>query len=58
MNPSTAPLPFHGLRTFVEVGGAVSSQIKLTVWFDAAGILECVWLATAFSSGLARVDFS
>ena len=37
---------------------AVSSQIKLAVWRDAGSILECVWLATAFSSGLARVNFS
>jgi hypothetical protein len=40
------------------VGGAVFSQFKLTVWRDAARILECVRHATAFSSGLARVDFS
>ena len=37
---------------------AVSSQIQCAAWRDAAGILECVWLASAFRSGLARSSFN
>ena len=36
-----------------ETDYAVSSRIKLAIWRDAGGILDCVWLATAFRSGLA-----